>query len=847
MPARGKQSGTDGRAGRSHKAASALRDYAGKRDFTVTGEPAPAARRRKAANAETAAQFVVQKHAARNLHYDFRLELDGTLKSWAIPKGPSLDPQVRRLAVHVEDHPLAYAGFEGRIPAGQYGAGEVIVWDRGSWQADDPDPLAAYQAGKLKFHLLGDKLSGGWMLVRTRQHGSGKREQWLLIKERDAAARAQDDYDIVADRPESTLSHARLAERAAAPDSSPNKLTGARPAALPASLAPQLASLVESPPAGDWHYEIKFDGYRLLSRVEGNNVRLFTRNGLDWTARLPPLARAIAALDLPASWLDGEIVVLDQHGHPDFQAVQNAFETGRSDDIVYYLFDLPWHGGFDLRAVPLEQRRTLLAGLLAGADPARLRYSADISTAAGDILRRACELKLEGLIGKRAGSPYVSARNADWIKLKCRLRQEFVIGGHTAPQGSRRGFGALLLGVHDENGTLRYVGRVGSGFSDTSLHALAARMQPLKHHSSPFAEPLAGREAAGVTWLEPRLGCEVEFTAWTREGMIRHAVFLGLRDDKPAPAIGRETPTPATAARKVAADFAGIAISHPDRLIDAESGLTKAGLAAFYRDIAPYLLPHLIGRPLSLLRAPDGIAGQQFFQRHAETLAIPGIRLLAPELDPGHKPLMAIDSLPALIGAVQMGGIEFHTWNVDSAHIDRPDRLILDLDPDPAMPWRRILEATGLVLTLLDELGLKAFLKTSGGKGMHVVVPLSRRHDWTLVKDFSQAVAQHLARLLPRHFADRMGPQNRVGRIFVDYLRNQKGGSTIAAYSVRARPGLPVSVPIARTELEQLNGAAAWTVRNLAARLEKQNADPWAGYANNQVISRAMRQRLGMA
>lgn len=851
-------------AGSGRKAAPAapspLHDYRRKRDFALTPEPAGRPRRGSGDAAGQARQFVVQKHAARQLHYDFRLELDGSLKSWAVPKGPSLDPKLKRLAVQVEDHPLDYAGFEGRIPAGQYGGGDVIVWDRGVWQADDSDPAAAYRAGKLKFHLCGDKLSGGWTLVRTRLPGSAGRPQWLLIKENDAAARAAADYDILAARPESVLSHAPLpGARGRAPTepraAAAERPAGGRPAALPRQLAPELATPVDAPPAGDWRYEIKFDGYRLLARVDGAAVRLITRSGLDWTARLEPLAAALRALELEAAWLDGELVALDRQGLPDFQTLQNAFDAGQSGELVYYLFDLPYHAGLDLRRSPLEQRRDLLRRLLERGDRERLRYSEDFAAGHGDILRSACALKLEGVIGKRAGSPYVSRRSTDWIKLKCRLRQEFVIGGHSAPQGRRSGFGALLLGVHDEGRALRYAGRVGAGFSEASLRLLHGQMQPLARPTPPFVPPPAGRDAAGVTWLEPRLVCEVEFASWTRDGLVRQAVFHGLRDDKPAAAVVRERAVPAArlapppAAGRPAggrAEVAGIAISHPERVIDAASGLSKLGLAEFYRDLAPQLLPQLAGRPLSLLRAPDGVAGGQFFQRHAESLAIPGLRQV-PGPGADDAALMVIDSLPALIGAVQMGGIEFHTWNAGALQLDRPDRLVFDLDPDPALPWGRIAEATRLLLTLLDELGLAAFLKTSGGKGMHVVVPLVPGADWKMTKAFSKAVAQHLARLLPQRFADKMGAPNRVGRIFVDYLRNQPGASTVAAYSVRARPGLPVSVPIARDEVERIGGAAAWTVGNLAERLASLAGDPWAGYADGaRRITPTMRRRLGM-
>lgn len=829
----------------------ALEDYAHKRDFARSPEPPPARARRPR---RQGLRFVVQKHAARHLHYDFRLELEGSLKSWAVPKGPSLDPQVKRLAVQVEDHPLAYAGFEGHIPEGQYGGGDIIVWDQGLWEPLEADPAAAWRAGKLGFRLQGEKLGGRWALIRTR---GGDGRQWLLIKEQDASARAESDYDVLAARPESVLSGAGLPggeEGPAAERGQEAEAARGRAGALPEWIAPALATLVDAPPPGDWHWEPKFDGYRLLARVGAGEVRLYTRNRQDWTGRLPALAAAVQALGLESAWLDGEIVVLDARGVPDFQALQNSLEQNGGGELRYALFDLPYHAGEDLRALPLEARRERLRALLAARGGPLLQYSGDLPVAPREVLAGACKLGLEGIIGKQAGSPYRSGRSRDWVKLKCGLRQEFLILGYTPPRGSRRGFGALLLGLR-EGGRLRYAGRVGSGFSGASLEALQRRMQPLVRVIPALADLPAGTSTRGVTWLEPRLVCEVAFARWTRDGLVRQGVFHGLREDKPAAQVAREeaSPVPSAdlpaaggAARKSARSRApaGIAISHAERVIDKASGYTKGELAAFYCRIAPRLLPHLAGRPLSILRAPTGLEGERFFQRHGEALALPGVRLLPPQLDPGKKPLMAIDRVDGLVGAVQMGTIEFHTWNATVDHLERPDRLVFDLDPDPALPWARVVEATRLLLTLLDELGLAAFLKTSGGKGMHVVVPLARHHPWEELQDFSRAVSRHLARILSGRFAERMGPRNRVGRIFVDYLRNQRGASTVAAYSVRARPGLPVSVPITRGELEEIRGSGQWTVHTLAERLEGLKGDPWAGYAHRQRVTREMRERL---
>ncbi len=836
--------------------ADPLSHYQRKRNFAATPEPSGDTKRKKSRNSDKALSFVIQKHDARRLHYDFRLELDGTLKSWAVPKGPSLDPNDKRLAVHVEDHPLEYASFEGSIPAGHYGAGDVIVWDHGIWQPHG-DPVAAYRDGKLKFTLVGEKLSGDWTLVRTHLRGSGDKEQWLLIKERDGTARSASDYDIVQERPESVLSTARITEKK--PKSKTVKATAAKPrkaaVAVPDSLTPELATLVDRPPPGDWLYEIKFDGYRMLARISEGAVRLYTRKGNDWTARLSQQAEAMAGLGLHDSWLDGEVVVLNEKGLPDFQSLQNAFDLGRSQEIVYYLFDAPFLHGEDLRERPVEERRAALQQVLTDSPQPLLRFSEAFQASHHDILASACAMSLEGVIGKRAGSTYQSRRSPDWIKLKCRLRQEFVIVGYSKPKGSRSGFGALLLAVNDEDG-LRYAGRVGTGFNEQSLKALHAQMRKLERAEPPLANPPRGAAIKDVHWIEPKLVGEVEFAEWTRERIVRQAAFIALRSDKPAeeivheralkPAELKKAVPKAEASSKQGDSVAGIRISNPQRVIDPESGATKLDLARFYASIAEWILPKLDNRPVSLLRAPEGISGEQFFQKHAARLAIPHIKHLDPALDRDHDPLMEIDSLQALIGAVQMGTIELHTWGATHDRIETPDHFVLDLDPDPALPWRSMLEAAQLTLTVLDELKLSAFLKTSGGKGLHIIVPLARRDDWDTVKGFSKAIAQFMTRQLPERFTATSGPKNRIGKIFIDYLRNQRGASTVCAYSVRARPGLPVSVPIARDELAGLHSANQWTIHNLLERLDNLQGDPWQGYANRQRITRAMWEQLGV-
>ncbi|EJM18537.1 DNA ligase D [Pseudomonas sp. GM18] len=841
-----------------------LDDYNRIRDFVATPEPAAAKRSGKKTAKDHALQFCIQKHDASHLHYDFRLELDGALKSWAVPKGPSLDPKVKRLAIHVEDHPLDYATFEGTIPEGHYGAGEVIVWDRGVWIPQD-DPAKAYAEGRLKFELQGEKLGGLWNLVRT--HMPGKQEQWFLIKHQDGAARPESDYDVVAAEPDSVLSDRTIVARskpgpvkkpaARARRERSSQLTGARKARLPELLKPELATLVESAPDGEWSYEIKFDGYRVMARIDHDEVKLFTRNGHDWTHKLPEQAAALAALGLESAWLDGEMVVADEQGVPDFQALQNAFDAGHSASIVYYLFDLPYLNGVDLREVAVEARRVALATVLKPNENPLLRYSDTFNESPEALLDSACKMHMEGVIGKRLGSLYVSRRSSDWIKLKCKHRQEFIVVGFTDPKGSRSAFGALLLGLHDrDSGELRYAGKVGTGFSEASLKRLYGQLKPLLTKKPSVVNPPTGVEAKAVHWLKPVLLAEVAFAEMTKDGSVRQAVFHGLREDKPAAGITEERPTTVktsgtktkntqAAPSQVGLGRGKVRITHPERVIDASSGTTKMQLAEYYASVAEWILPQLKDRPVALVRAPDGIAGELFFQKNAENLAIPGIITLDKALT--GQPMMVINNAEALIGAVQMSTVELHTWNATSVDLDKPDRFVLDLDPDPALPWRSMVEATRLTLTVLDELGLKAFLKTSGGKGIHLVVPLTRKHGWDEVKDFSHAIVSHMAKLLPERFSAVSGPKNRVGRIFIDYLRNGLGATTICAYAVRTREGLPVSVPIFREEVAELKGANQWNLHTVHERLAEVGDEPWADLKKTrQTITAEMRRRIGM-
>ncbi|MCD0504166.1 DNA ligase D [Bordetella petrii] len=848
--------------------ADTLTKYRAKRDFTRTPEPAEGGRTGSVARA-----FVIQKHWARRLHYDFRLELDGAMKSWAVPKGPSYDPAVKRMAVQVEDHPIAYNQFEGQIPEGQYGAGKVIIWDEGHWEPVG-DPRKGYRAGHLKFDLHGVKMRGRWALIRMKGKESDRQPPWLLIKDRDDLARDDEEFSVVDEMPDSVVPRrkaakaskagAKAAKKSAAASAGGGDIPG-KAAELPRKLQPQLATLVDGVPGNpkDWLYELKYDGYRTLARLEAGKARLYTRNGNDWSAKLPHVVAALEKLDVPSAWLDGEIVVLADDGTPSFQALQNAFEGDRTGRILYYVFDMPYVAGRDIRAEPVQSRRQWL-GQLVAAHARQLkdvvRYSDAFEAAPGRLVESACKMGLEGIIGKRLGSHYVTRRSDSWIKLKCAQRQEFVIVGYTSPKGARAGFGALLLAVHGPDGELRYAGKVGTGFDTQGLAALATQLKALAADRSPLAS--TAKAPRGAHWVKPQLVAEVSFGQWTDSGHIRHASFRGLRTDKPARDIERETPVPAERVGKGAAGSSksakiaksataakttkttksavrGTRLTHPDRVIDPSTGLTKLDLARYYGLVAPLLLTHLKGRPVSFVRAPAGIGSELFFQKHPDTGSMPGVRALPRSLYPDHPALAEVATLEGIMSSAQMNVVEFHTWNAQKTAIDKPDRMLFDLDPGEGVKWPAMQQAAELVRVLLREIGLEGWLKTSGGKGLHVVVPLRRQHGWDTVKGFSQAIVRHLAQTVPQLFVAKSGPKNRVGKIFADYLRNGFGATTVAAWSARARPGMGVSVPLSWDELGDIRSSDQWTVSNIQARLDVADT-PWDGY-RPQAIGPAMK------
>ena len=829
-----------------------LARYQAKRDFRRTAEPSG---RRGRARPSKMLRFVVQKHAARRLHYDLRLELDGVFRSWAVTKGFSLDPRVRRLAVEVEDHPLDYGDFEGTIPRGEYGGGTVQLWDRGFWSPlPGESPMAALKAGNFKFLLAGERLKGEWVLVRMkRDRERGKRTNWLLIKHQDDYAKADGDQLLATDK--SIASGRRMAQIAAGKGARPKPFMTAsralrrsaasprgavaqrkqRKSAVPRFVPPQLARLVShAPEAQGWAHEIKFDGYRMQMRVASGEVALRTRKGLDWTERFPEIARAGG--ELAEGLFDGEICALDSRGVPSFSALQAALMEKRTSELVFFVFDLLHAGGEDFRDRPLSERKSRLEEILhAGKVDARLRYVEHFETAAAAILRSACRMELEGVVSKRVDAPYRSGRGDAWVKTKCRAGQEVVIGGWTVRDGHLR---SLLAGIH-KDGQLTYVGRIGTGFGAEKVRPLLRALKPLESRESPFEGAGAPRKSAEIRWAKPQLVAEIEFAGFTGDGMIRQAAYKGLREDKPALEIGEEKPAPrAGPARKAAGDtgntVTSVAISNPDKALwpHANDGrpVTKLDLARYFEAAGPWMLGHVEGRPCSIVRAPDGIGGQRFFQRHAMrgTSSLLGLVKVHGE----SKPYLRIDSVEGLVAVGQSGGLELHPWNCLPERPAVPGRLVFDLDPAPGVPFARVIEAAREARERLEALGLVAFCKTTGGKGLHVVTALAQPRrgtlDWKTAKNFAHAVCLQMASDSPDRYVVNMSKKARVGRIFLDYLRNGDKATAVAPLSPRAREGATVSMPLTWSQVKRGLDPAKYTVRTAVRLLARSRA--WAGY-----------------
>lgn len=826
----------------TEEVADPLKLYREKRDFTRTSEP----------GAEVAkgqgAQFVVQKHAARRLHYDLRLELDGVLKSWAVTRGPSLVPGEKRLAVQTEDHPMKYLEFEGVIPQGEYGGGTMIVWDRGTWRPEH-DPHKALAKGHLDFVLEGARLGGRWHLVRMRPRPHEKKEQWLLLKGDDEFARTADQPDVLEEN-RSFLSgktnddlqtegairvdHASRQASKAAPAAKavaikPAKAPKARKGLLPVFLEPSLAALVEEPPdGGEWIHEIKYDGYRIQARLDGGEVQLLTRKGLDWTERFSRVADAVRQLGLGSALLDGEIVSEAESGVPSFGGLQADLKAGRQDRMVYYVFDALYLDGVDLTKTPQIERKQLLEAALTDLpEGSPLRYSAHFEHDGGTMLTHACRLGLEGVISKRKDAPYTPDRGSHWLKAKCVLRQEFVVIGYTVSTAAKRSIGSLALGYY-EDGKLIYAGRSGTGFSGDEAQSLYAGLSAIAAEKPAFGrKPPAGTDK-GVRWVEPRFVAEIEFRGWTNDELLRQSAFKGLRDDKPPAEVVREGGSGrADAAPAAEVDLSGVRLTHPERVLWEEGGVTKQGLADFYADIADWALPHLVNRPLSLVRCPNGAGKQCFFQKHRWEGLSPDIRFI--EVGDA-EPMTFIEDLRGLLGLVQAGVLEIHPWGSTIADIEKPDRIIFDLDPGEDVTWSQVIDGALAVRRRLDQDGLKSFVKTSGGKGLHVVAPLTPSADWETVKDYTRRVVEAMEADAPALYVSNMAKRLRKGRIFVDYLRNGRGATAVAAFSTRARDGAPVSTPLAWDELSEALKADHFRIDNLRQRLDFLAADPWDGF-----------------
>ena len=846
-----------------------LKDYYKKRGFRKTPEP-----RGKISKQQHSLHFVIQKHAARKLHYDLRLELDGVLKSWAVPKGPSLNPNDKHLAVQVEDHPLDYINFEGVIPEKEYGGGTIIVWDKGVWEPIG-DAHSGIEKGKLHFKLEGEKVHGDWYLVRMSGEAGDDGKNWLLIKEKDKYSAQTNILDAM---PYSILSGKSIEEIEGNQTYSSNttiinhlvsqRLHSSEYSAkriaqtIPVFIKPQLGTLLEKPPVGDqWLHEIKYDGYRALCRIEKKAVRLYSRNSNDWTSRFPAIVEEIASVGIANGWLDGEIVALLPDGRSSFQTLQTMLSEGNEHGLIYYLFDVIYLNDVDLRSVPLQERKKLLKAILDTTHNklAHLRFSDHIVGLGEKFYTEVCKLALEGMVSKQKGHGYHSGRSRDWVKIKCLKRQEFVIGGFT--KGKRVGFGALLLGVYDEEGQLVYCGRVGTGFNEKTLNDLRQHLASLVVDNSPFFKEVAAEHSKNIQWVQPKLVAEVAFSEWTRGGLLRQPSFQGLREDKAPEEVVRENYDkshstikaitenyPALRTKGGRWEVAGVRISNPNKILYPDPGLTKYELALYYEAISEYMLPYLVKRPLTLLRCPEGYQAQCFFQKHIiEESASSEIRRIAVNHKSNKNEYLVVGSVTGVIALVQMGVLEIHTWSAQIDRLEYPDRVVFDLDPDEGLPWEKVLLAAMTLHARLADLGLQSFVKTTGGKGLHIVAPIVRRNNWSDVEQFAKAIAREFVNSDPLSYTASMSKAAMREKIYIDYVRNTKGSTISVNYSTRAKPGAPVSVPLRWDELSPKIHSDYYNVVNILERIKSLKKDPWQAYKSvQQSITKKMKKEVGI-
>jgi len=826
--------------------------YNAKRDFKKTREPKG---KRGSADGHL---FIVQKHAATRLHWDFRLEIDGVLKSWAVTRGPSLDPADKRLAVRTEDHPMDYAHFEGTIPKGEYGGGTVMLWDRGRWEAvGGKDPAHTIEEGHVHVRLHGERMKGEWLLVRMKPRAGEKRENWLLRKVEDGHADAAgalvekaltsvDSGRTMAqiasgDDPvwHSDATEARRDPKAAnapgKPAPAPRRKRGAKAGGKPPAFrAVQLATLVDHVPSGSgWLHEVKYDGYRAQLAIGGGTARAYTRTGLDWSDRFAPICEAIAGLEVGTALIDGEVIALDDKGRPSFSALQAALQDG--GDLRYFAFDLLEIDGEDLGDLPNVERKARLEALLRDA-VAPIHYAEHVASGGEKLLDRLCGDGYEGIVSKQADAPYRSRRTRSWIKVKCTRRQEFVIIGYLASDKPGRDLRSLAIGLHDDEGKLRYAGRVGTGFDAATRDMLMAKLKPIMRKTPPAEVPKAS--ARGVSWVTPRLVAEVAYAEFTAENVVRHASFIGLREDKPAEEVAGEEPAdldvPAKrAARKPNAEGKpfGIAISNPGRVVFPGDAITKGQLADYYEAMAGSMLPWLADRPVSLVRCPQGRGKHCFFQKHdAGSFGDKVDHIPIREKDGRTEDYLVVNDGTALLACVQMGTIEFHGWGSRGARIEHPDRMVFDLDPDEGLGFEEVRRAAVQLRDLLAELGLRSFALVSGGKGVHVVTPLDGAAEWPAVKDFASRFSRAVAEAHPERFTANMRKAERKGRIFIDWLRNQRGATAVLPYSVRSRPGAPVAAPITWDELDALKDAQPWHIGDAELLIERAGSKALKGW-----------------